>query len=125
VHQRACGLSQKESPESLLSGHGKDIGYLPRDVAEEIAPRLDAGSPVTATVERVEGFEAGRGRTLLGVRLQLIPYRIKTGNPPITLNTDLPEQVSQAVQGQSSNFDRRLLALIVIAIIVAIAIFHR
>lgn len=62
---------------ALFCTNGKDIGYLPRDVAEQVSPRLDAGSPVTATVERVEPFEPGRGRTLLGVRLTLVPYRLK------------------------------------------------
>jgi HIRAN domain len=59
----------------LFSSAGKDIGYLPRDVAAAISPRLDAGSPVTATVERVESFGASRGRALLGVRLLLVRYR--------------------------------------------------
>jgi len=53
--------------------------------------------------------------------LRLVPYRIKHGEAPIALNKHLVEQVRQ---GESSNFDSRLLALIVIAVIVAIAFFH-
>ena len=33
----------------LHRADGKDIGYLPEAIAAEIAPRLDKGSPVTAT----------------------------------------------------------------------------
>ena len=45
---------------ALFTQDGKDIGYLPRDVAEEIAPCLDAGSPVTATVTRARANEPDR-----------------------------------------------------------------
>jgi hypothetical protein len=61
----------------LFSEDGKDIGFLTREVAEEIAPRLDAGSPVTATVGAVEPFETEHGRRLLGVRLVLVPHRMR------------------------------------------------
>ena len=59
----------------LFSGAGKDIGYLPRDVAAKIAPRLDAGSPVTATVERIEPFEAvaTRPAVLRGLAREIEP----------------------------------------------------
>jgi hypothetical protein len=62
---------------ALFSEDGKDIGFLTREIAEEIAPRLDAGSPVTATVGAVEPFETERGRRLLGVRLMLVPHRMR------------------------------------------------
>jgi hypothetical protein len=62
---------------ALYGADGKDIGFLPRETAEEIAPRLDRGSPVTATVSLVEPFETDEGRKLLGVRLWLIPHRLK------------------------------------------------
>jgi HIRAN domain len=61
----------------LFRADGNDIGYLPRELAEEIAPRLDAGSPVTATVSCVEPFETEEGRHLLGVRLWIIRYRLR------------------------------------------------
>jgi hypothetical protein len=62
---------------ALFRGNGEDIGYLTRELAAEIAPRLDQGSPVTATVEAVEPFETEAGRPLLGVRLLIVPYRLK------------------------------------------------
>jgi hypothetical protein len=61
----------------LYSGDGKDIGFLPRELAAEIAPRLDHGSPVTASVIATEPFETESGQTLLGVRLRMIPHRMK------------------------------------------------
>ncbi|SRR5579885_2815376 len=62
---------------ALFRANGEDIGYLTRELAAEIAPRLDQGSPVTATVEAVEPFETETGRRLLGVRLLLVPYRMR------------------------------------------------
>lgn len=62
---------------ALFCEDGKDIGFLTREMAEEIAPRLDRGSPVTATVAAVEPFETERRRRLLGVRLVLVPHRLK------------------------------------------------
>jgi hypothetical protein len=62
---------------ALFSEDGKDICFLTREVAAEIAPRLDAGSPVTATVGAVEQFETERGRRLLGARLVLVPYSMR------------------------------------------------
>jgi len=60
-----------------VRANGQDIGYLPQEWAEEIAPRLDAGSPVTATVKAVEPFETEMGRHLHGVRLLMMPHRLK------------------------------------------------
>ena len=62
---------------ALFRANGEDIGYLTRELAPEIALRLDRGSPVTATVEAVEPFETEAGRRLLGVRMLIVPYRIK------------------------------------------------
>jgi hypothetical protein len=63
----------------LYSAKGKDIGFLPRETAMEIAPRLDKGSPVTATVLTVERFETEEGRSLLGVRLRIVPHKLRRG----------------------------------------------
>jgi hypothetical protein len=41
------------------------------------APRLDGGSPVTATVKAVEPFDTEMGRHLLGVRLLVVPHKLK------------------------------------------------
>jgi len=71
---------------ALFRADGKDIGFLTREIAEEIAPRLDAGSPVTATVSRVEPVDGNQ--QLLDVRLSVVPYRIKRGRgktPPMDL----------------------------------------
>ncbi len=42
-----------------------------------MAERLDKGSPVTATVSHVEPFETEEGRKLLGIRLNLVPHKLK------------------------------------------------
>lgn len=61
---------------ALFTADGKDIGFLPRELAEEVAPRLDAGSPVTATVSRIEQVQ-GKRDNYWGVRLSVVPYRLK------------------------------------------------
>ena len=61
----------------LYAANGKDIGFLPRELAKEIAPRLDKGSPVTATVSSVERFDTEEGKRLLGVRLRLVPHKLR------------------------------------------------
>ena len=49
----------------LYDADGRDIGFLPRELAAEIAPRLDQGSPVTATVSSTEPFVTEGGKKLL------------------------------------------------------------
>ena len=61
---------------ALYRENGEQIGYLPREWAEEMAPRLDRGSPVTATITAIEPFETEQGKELLGVRLELVPYKL-------------------------------------------------
>jgi hypothetical protein len=66
----------------LFTKDGDDIGYLPREIAREIAERLDKGSPVTAVVNAVEPFESESGDDLLGVTLELTKYRIRGSQAP-------------------------------------------
>ncbi len=66
---------------ALFTEGDRDIGYLPRDWAAEIAERLDAGSPVTAKVAAVEPFETEQGLSLLGVRLEVTKYRKRRQKP--------------------------------------------
>lgn len=66
-----------ENAVLLYRADGADIGYLPAETAAEIAPRLDAGSPVTATFLRAEAFETDDGRTLLGGRIEIVPHRMR------------------------------------------------
>ena len=61
---------------ALFMEDGHDIGYLPREIAAKIAPRLDSGSPVTASVLAVETLTSQRGKELLGVRLELTLYKM-------------------------------------------------
>ena len=46
---------------ALFMEDGHDIGYLPREIAAKIAPRLDSGSPVTASVLAVETLDITEG----------------------------------------------------------------
>ena len=61
----------------LYRANGQDIGFLPRERAAEMAPRLNNGSPVTATVSFAEAFETEEGKRLLGIRRWLLPHRLK------------------------------------------------
>lgn len=62
---------------ALFRADGTDIGLLPREIAAEIARRLDRGSPVTASIAAVDPFRTERGVELLGVRLMMVPHRLK------------------------------------------------
>lgn len=61
---------------AVFRADGRDIGFLPREIAAELAPRLDQGSPILAKIEAIEPFTADSGSELLGVRLELTPHRI-------------------------------------------------
>lgn len=61
---------------ALFTENGKDVGYLPREIAAEIASRLDKGSPVTAQVIVIEKFQTERGKKLYGVRIELTKYKM-------------------------------------------------
>ena len=74
------------------------------ELAEEIAPRLDAGSPVTATVSKVEQFQVDGDQQLLGVRLSLVPYRLKHRQSKKQKLQELPEQ--SFLPGSISNTGR-------------------
>lgn len=44
---------------AVINEHGWQIGYLPRDIAAQIAPQMDAGIQVTAKVSAINIGEAG------------------------------------------------------------------
>lgn len=56
---------------------GDKIGYLPREWASDMAPRLDRGSPITAKIEALEQFESTAGNDLIGMRLELTPHKLR------------------------------------------------
>lgn len=61
----------------LYRADGTDIGYLPAAIAEEMAPRLDLGSPIAASFKFNEVMTTRRGRTILAPRIELIPHRLR------------------------------------------------
>jgi HIRAN domain len=61
----------------LYRQDGTDIGYLPKEMAAEIAPRLDQGSPVRAVYTATETIYGKSGEPLLAPRLILTPYKLK------------------------------------------------
>ena len=66
----------------LFRKDGQDIGMLPAEIAVEMAPRLDKGSPITATITGLEPFLSTGGNELIGVRVTLVPHRIKRRRRP-------------------------------------------
>jgi hypothetical protein len=67
----------KEAIVLVRAATAEDIGFLPAATADEIAPRLDKGSPVTARFECAEPFETDDGKRLLGVRIMLAPHKLR------------------------------------------------
>ncbi len=61
----------------LYRQDGTDIGYLPKEKAVEIAPRLDQGSPVTAVYSSTETIYSKSGERLLAPRLMLTPHKLR------------------------------------------------
>jgi hypothetical protein len=61
----------------LYRQDGTDIGYLPQEIASEIAPRLDQGSPVTAVYGSTETIFNKSGERLLAPRLMLTPHKLR------------------------------------------------
>ena len=64
-----------ENAVLVVTQGGKDVGYLPAHVAEDVAPILDRKRAVTVVVESVEEFVSSSNNRLLGVRLILTPYK--------------------------------------------------
>ena len=60
-----------------LTEGGKDVGYLPAHVAEDIAPIMDRKRAVTAIVDEVEEFTSSGGNRLLGVRVTVTTWKKK------------------------------------------------
>lgn len=59
----------------LFRRTGDQIGFVPRELAEEFAADLDDGMPITSTVARTEKFTTGRGgKELIGVLLKVVRY---------------------------------------------------
>jgi hypothetical protein len=85
---RMPGHPDDSNAIALFRANGQDIGFLTRELAEEIAPRLDVGSPVTATVSCIEPF-GDKNRQLLGVRLSLVPYRLRGQRDPFEMRESL------------------------------------
>lgn len=59
---------------ALFRKTGESIGFLTRYDAEEIAPLMDKGWPMSAEIIAIEPFDTDRGETLLGVRIKVTPY---------------------------------------------------
>jgi hypothetical protein len=66
-----------ENAVAVFTHGGKDIGYLPAEIAEHVAAILDRNRAVTARVVSVDQFTSTSGNRLLGARLTLTPYRAK------------------------------------------------
>jgi hypothetical protein len=56
---------------------GRDIGFLPRAIATEMAEHIASGAPVRARILAIEPHEADNGEMLSGVRVALTPYRVE------------------------------------------------
>jgi hypothetical protein len=67
----------KEAIVLVRAATAEDIGFLPAATADEVAPRLDKGSPVTARYDCTEPFETEDGKRLLGARIMLTPHRLR------------------------------------------------
>jgi hypothetical protein len=66
-----------ENAVAVFTLDGKDIGYLPAEIAEYVAAIIDRNGAVTARVISVDQFTSTSGNRLLGARLTLTSYRTK------------------------------------------------
>jgi hypothetical protein len=74
---RECNNPHDANAVMVVRENGQDIGFLAREPAVEIAARLDAGSPVTATVVGTKTLTSRGGQAVLGVDLSIVPHRMK------------------------------------------------
>jgi hypothetical protein len=60
---------QDANAVAVVRGNGDQVGYLSAGVAEQIAPLLDAGAPITAVVSEVTGGTPDRPTYGVNIRI--------------------------------------------------------